>query len=156
MMRAVHLQSSPCRQTGLTLIELVTSIVVISLAAAALLGVMGFLATASGISLAQARAQAIASSYLNEALSKPFIDPDGSDGEATRALFDDVDDFNGLDDVAATDQAGAAAGPFRVRVTVAAGTLGALPASAVRRVDVRVDYAGGLQMLATGYRTRYP
>jgi MSHA pilin protein MshD len=150
LLRTLH------QQRGLTLIEVVTSIVIISLAAAALLGVMGFLAKSSGISLAQAQAQAIAGTYLNEALSKPFTDPNGIDGETVRALYDDVDDFDGLDDPFATDQTGTVAGNFRVRITVAAGTLGALPAAAVRRVDVTVDYADGQQARATGYRTRYP
>jgi MSHA pilin protein MshD len=144
------------RQQGLTLIELITSITVIAIAGGAVLGVLGYLSSSSGATLALARAQGIADLYLAEALARPFTDPDGIDGEATRAAFDDVDDYHGLDDAAAVDHAGAAAAPFRVRVTVVPGTLGALPAANVRRVDVRVDLPDGNVVLATGYRTRVP
>jgi hypothetical protein len=43
-----------------------------------------------------------------------------------------------------------------VRVTVGAGTLNGLPAVDVRRIDVTVDYGNGSQVVASGYRTRYP
>ena len=145
-----------CRQHGLTLIELITSIAVIGLAAVALLGVLGFLSASSGLALAQAQAQSLSQAYLSEVLALPFADPDGVDGEALRAQFDDLDDYQGLDEVFAADQAGQAAGDFRVRVSVGSGTLGTLPAADVRRVDVRVDYGQGQHVLATGYRTRLP
>jgi MSHA pilin protein MshD len=144
------------RQRGMTLVEVVTSIVVLGIAGSALLSVLSYLASTSGLTRAQGEAQAIANSYLSEALSKPFVDPLGADGETARNLFDDVDDYNGLDTATATDQAGGALGAFRVRIAVVAGTLGALPAADVRRVDVRVDYGGGQSVLASGYRTRYP
>jgi MSHA pilin protein MshD len=144
------------RQRGVTLVELITSIVVISLAASALLGILGFLSNNSGMALAQTQAQSVADLYLTEALSKPFIDPDGVDGETARTLFDDIDDYNGLDTATATDQAGVAAGSFRVRVAVVPDSLVGIPATALRRVDVRVEFAADQMVLATGYRARYP
>ena len=148
--------SAARRQRGLTLIEVVTSISVIALAGMAVLGVLAYLSSSSGTTLAQSQAQAIADLYLSEALAKPFIDPDGVDGEGARALFDDVDDYDGTDDASAVDFAGNPAGAMRVRVSVVPGALGALAAANVRRVDLRVDVADGQFVLASGYRTRYP
>jgi MSHA pilin protein MshD len=141
-------------QRGMTLIELITSIVVISLAGAALLGTLSYLAGTGNQSMLQAQAQSIATAYLNEITGKSFTDPD-VDGEALRAQFDDVDDYDGLDALA-TDEQGNSAGNFRVRVTVVPGTLGTIPAADVRRVDVTVDYGNGANVIASGYRTRYP
>ena len=56
----------------------------------------------------------------------------------------------------ATDKAGNASGNYRVRVNVVAGGLGALPANAVWRIDVTVDYDTNAFALATGYRTNHP
>jgi MSHA pilin protein MshD len=143
-------------QRGLTLIELVTSITIIGLAGIALLGVLAYLSANSGTALEQARAQAAADLYLAEALAKPFLDPDGIDGEPLRAQFDDVDDYNGLDDSAALDRTGTLIAPLRVRVAVVPTALTGAPAANMRRVDVLVDLSDGQQLIASGYRARYP
>jgi MSHA pilin protein MshD len=143
-------------QRGLTLIELITSIAVIGLAGASVLGVLGYLSSSSGSTLARVRAQGIAQSYLSEVLSRPFTDPDATPAEASRALFDDIGDYAGLDDAAAVDQAGAVIAPYRVRVSVTPAALGSVPATHARRVDVQVDLPDGQMVLATGFRTRYP
>jgi MSHA pilin protein MshD len=143
------------RQRGVTLVELVTSIVVIAMAGAALLAVLGMLNSSGGTALAQQQAQAVANAYLSEAMSKPWIDPNGADGETLRNQFDDLDDYDGLNE-AARDQAGNAAGNFQVRMSVLPAALGALPAADVRRVDVQVNYAIGRMVIASGYRTRHP
>lgn len=143
------------RSRGVTLVELIITITVIALAGTALLGTLAYLGGTGSNALLQAQAQSIANAYLNEILGKSFVDPN-ADGEANRAQFDDVDDYNGLDTPAASDEFGNAAGNFRVRVSVANGTLGALPAADVRRVDVTVDYGNAAAVVATGYRTRYP
>ena len=140
---------------GATLIELITAIAVIALAGVALLGTLSYLAGTGNQSMLQAQAQAIATAYLNEISGKSYLDPDGIDGEASRAQFDDIDDYDGLDALA-TDEFGNPAGNFRVRVSVGAGTLGALPAADVRRIDVTVDYGDGSTAVVSGYRTRYP
>lgn len=147
---------SPRRQHGLTLVELVTSIAIIGLAGSAVLGVMGFLSSSSGSSLALTRAQDIAQLYLSEVLSRPFTDPDGTPAEGSRALFDDIGDYAGLDDASAVDQAGTPIAPYRVRVSVVPAALGSVPATHARRVDVQVDLPDGQVVLATGFRTRYP
>jgi len=138
---------------GVTLVELVASIVVISVAGAALAGTLAYLNGTGNTSILQAQAQSIANAYLNEITGKRFL----ADGvEATRAQYDDIFDYNGLDDAVARDEFGNAAGNFRVRVNVVAGAFNGVPAAAVRRIDVTVDYGGVYSVLATGYRTNYP
>lgn len=145
----------PFRQRGVTLVELIVAIVVIALAGSALVGTLSYLAGTGTTPLLQAQAQSIADAYLAEISGKSFTDPNGVDGEANRAQFDDVDDYNGLDDAAARDAFGNAAGNFPVRVTLTAGGLGALPAADVWRIDVTVDYAD-TSLVATTYKTRHP
>jgi prepilin-type N-terminal cleavage/methylation domain-containing protein len=144
------------RQRGVTLIELIASISVISLAGTALLGTLSYLAGAGGNATRQAQAQSIADGYLAEISGMSFADPDGVDGEAGRSLWDDIDDYAGLDTPTASDKLGAAAGNFRVRVNLFPGGLGTLPANAVWRIEVTVDYGDNASVVATGYRTNHP
>lgn len=148
------------RARGLTLVELLVSIVIISLAGVALLGTLGYVASNSGESLAQTQARAIAEAYLAEALAQPFKEPGAFDNQVGRANLNDVDDYNGINDANARDQFGNAfggAGQFQVSVAVVnSGGLGGLPAAAVKRVDVTVRSTGGVRVIATGYRTAHP
>jgi MSHA pilin protein MshD len=141
------------RERGLTLIEVVVSIVVIAVAGAALMGTLTYLSGTGNTSMLQAQAQSIANAYLNVITGKRFA----ADGvEATRAQYDDVSDYNNLDDAVAQDVSGNAAGNFRVRVAVVPGALNGLPANAVRRIDVTVNYGNGSFVVASGYRVNYP
>ena len=94
------------RESGATLIELVISIVVISIAVSAVLGLLSSSAAHSADSMVLSQAVSIAEAYLEEVSLKPFADPDSVDGEANRVDFDDVDDYDGLVDVGARDQFG--------------------------------------------------
>jgi prepilin-type N-terminal cleavage/methylation domain-containing protein len=143
-------------QQGLTLVELITSITIIGVAGSAVLGVMGYLSSTSGSTLARTRAQDIAQLYLSEVLSRPFADPDATPTEPSRSQFDDIGDFAGLDDASAVDQSGTVIAPWRVRVTVTPTVLGSVTTANARRVDVRVDLPDGQVAVATGFRTRYP
>jgi MSHA pilin protein MshD len=146
-------------QSGVTLVELVISIVVVSIAVSAILGVLAMLSTGSADAMIRHQAVAIGNAYLEEALLKPFNDPDGADGEGSRAEYDDLDDYNGLDDNGAEDQFGNTLGglsQYRVTMTVGDGTLGSLSAaSEVRRIDVTVSHPAGVAMTFSGYRTNY-
>ncbi len=147
------------RQYGVTLIELVISIVVIAIAVTAVLGVLSSASANSAEALVRTQAVAIGNAYLEEALLKPFNDPDVVDGEVARVDFDDVDDYNGVNDSGAHDQlSNALAGldAYQVQMSVVAGTLGALPAADVKRVDVTVLHPSGATLVFSGYRTRYP
>ncbi len=146
------------RERGATLIEIIISIVVIAIAATAVLGVMSRTVGRSADAMVMSQAVAIAESYLEEITLKPYVDPDGVDGEVTRAAFDDVDDYNGLVDAGARDQFGAALAPlagYTVTVTVVAtSSLTGVPIADAERVDVRVTHPGNIAVALTGYKTR--
>lgn len=140
------------RQHGVTLVELVISIAVISIAVAAVLGVLSMLSTSSADAMVRNQAVAIASAYLEEIRGKGFV---ANGVPASRDLYDDVSDYNGLVDVGARDQFGNAISgleQYTVNVTVGAGTLGAIPGASVRRIDVNVQHPSGVTVLLSGYR----
>jgi MSHA pilin protein MshD len=113
------------------------------------------------------QAMAVAEAYLEEILLRSFYDPDlGAPGgacpapEASRDLYDNVCDYNALDDLGARDQTGVAVpglGNYRVRVNVdSAATLGGLSgANTVLRVDVRLTHTTQVDFTLSGYRTQY-
>ena len=72
-----------CR--GISLVELVVFIAIISTALAGILGVMSFTTRASADPLAQKQALAIAEAYLEEALAMPFTYCDPDDVNAATA-----------------------------------------------------------------------
>ena len=84
------------KQHGVTLVELLVSIVIVSIAASGVLGVLSMTTAASANTMIRHQAAAIAEAYLEEIMLKPVADPDGADGEAARADFDDLDDYDGL------------------------------------------------------------
>jgi MSHA pilin protein MshD len=142
-----------------TLIELIIAIVVVAIAVIGVLGALSTTSTGSAEAMVRAQAAAIGTAYLEEAMLKPFADPDGVDGETQRTLYDDVDDYNNLDDHGARDQMSTALSglsAYRVRMSVGSGTLGTIPAANVKRIDVTVTHPIGVSLLFSGYRTDYP
>ena len=105
------------------------------------------------------QAAAIAEAYLEEILLKPLTDPDGVDGEAARADYDDLDDYDGLSDAGAHDQFGApiaGLGDYNVSVSVApSAALPATPAADALRVDVVVSHTNAVNFTLSSYRARY-
>lgn len=79
---------------GVTLVELIISIVVIGVAVAGVLVVMTRNTQSSADPMVQHQATAIAEAYLEEILTKEFTDPGGP--PETRATFDNVADYDGL------------------------------------------------------------
>jgi MSHA pilin protein MshD len=146
------------RERGATLIELIISIVIIAIAAGAVLGVLSRSVGRSADAMVLAQAVSVAEAYLEEISLKPFVDPDGVDGETLRTDFDDVDDYNGLVDAGARDQFGTALAPlarYTVTVTVAPSTaLTSVPGADAERIDVRVTYAPNVTVALSGYKTR--
>lgn len=152
-------------EAGLTLIELVISIAVIAIAVTGTLLAISRTVRASADPMVQRQASAIAEAYLEEILAKPYYDETlGAAGGAcpadggTRATWNNVCDYHGLDDAGARDQFGVAVAglsAYRVRVTVDSATaaLGALSGpSNVLRVDVRVTHPLPVDLLLSGYR----
>ena len=153
-------------EAGLTLVEVVISISIISIALA---GTLALVRTGSSSAdpMLTHQSAAIAQAYLEEIMSRSFLDPDPNSGsspcptkEGSRALYDNVCDYNGLDDSGAKDQDGTAVSgleSWRVRVTVdTTATLGAVTGSTnVIRVDVRVTHDHGPDITVSSYRTSY-
>jgi MSHA pilin protein MshD len=143
-------------QGGATLIELVISIVVIAIAASAVLGVLSRTVGRSADAMVLAQGVAIAEAYLEEISLKAFADPDGVDGEAARADFDDVDDYDGLVDAGAHNQFGTALPPlaaYTVTVSVSpSAALPGVPAASAQRIDVRVTHPPNVVVALTGYK----
>lgn len=144
------------RARGLTLVELIATIAVIATAGAALLGTLSYLEGSGGLAIRQVQAQSIAEAYLSEIRGMSFADPDGLNEGGNRRLWDNVMDYQGLNQAIATDKQGNTIGRYPVRVAVAAGGLPNLPANAVWRIDVSVDYDTNATVTVTGYRSNRP
>lgn len=161
-------------QQGVTLIELVISMVIISIAVVGVLLVMTFTSSHSADPMVEHQAVAIAESYLEEIMLLPF-DEDAASGGITaegalgpdagesRGTFDDVNDFAGLADIGATDLNGApisGLANYSVAVTVSTdgdlGPVGSKVAAAdAQLVTVTVTHTSGVAITLSGYRTRY-
>jgi MSHA pilin protein MshD len=142
-------------QKGLTLVELVVSMVIISVALSGILLLLNTTILHSSEPLIQHQSLAIAEAYLEEILLKEYSDP-GGPFESGRPDFDDVADYNGLHDVGARDQFNSSVGlnDYTVDVSVTADSLGT-PAVNAWRVDVTVTHINGFSMTLRGFRTSY-
>ncbi len=150
-------------QRGFTLIEMIVLLVVVAITATALLGVFARSSASSADPLLRQQAVAIAQGYLEEALLKAYQDPDdpesGTCEEASRSDYDDVPDYNCVNDTAgALDQFGGTLiglGAYNVRVTVTDVSLGSgANLAPARRVQVTVthDTVGALSLQLVGHR----
>ena len=146
------------KQRGMTLVEVVISIVVIAVAVGAVLGVLTSNVQRSADALVVSQAASIAQAYVEEISLKAFADPDGIDGESARVDFDDVDDYDGLVDAGAVDQFGnpmPGLGSYTIAVAVSPSSAlpNIAPADALR-IDVRVQFAPYVDYTLSSYRTR--
>ena len=146
------------RQAGTTLIELVIAIVIVSIAVSAILMVMSMTVGHSADPMIRYQAVAIAEAYLEEISLKAFADPGGGDGEASRDLYDDVDDYHGLVDVGARNQFDAALpglGNYTVSVTVTQSALPSIAASDNYLINVTVTHAANINFTLSAYRPNF-
>jgi MSHA pilin protein MshD len=147
-------KSETRRYSGFTLIEVITTIVVVAIAAAALLGVFTSTIRGSADPMIQQQAVSIAEAYMEEILLKDFaVGP-----ETTRATFDDVRDYNGLTNVGARDQndnAIAGLGAYTITVTVGGDSLNLIPLANSLRIDISVNHPAIDPIVLSGYRTNY-
>ncbi|MEQ8205744.1 MAG: type II secretion system protein [Woeseia sp.] len=147
------------RQCGVTLIELLVSIVIVGIAAGTVLGLLATTTSASADPMLRHQASAIAEAYLEEIMLRAYSDPDGVDGEGARSAFDDMDDYDGLFDAGARDQFDnpiAALANYTVNVSVTpTSALPGVPSADALRVDVVVSRGPEINLILSGYRTRY-
>lgn len=142
-------QNKANRQAGLTLVEMIVTIVILSIALLGITATLNLGTSQSSDTLFELRATALAQAYLDEILSKKYDERSRNSGippcvatglpgrkctptlgtngsESARTSFDDVDDYDGLDEgVNGTDilrdsqgNARAGYGNFRVQVDV--------------------------------------
>lgn len=147
------------RQSGVTLIELVIAIVIIAIAATAILGTFATTVGASVDPMIRHQAVAIAEAYLEEIALKSFADPDGVDGEASRDLYDDVDDYDGLTDNGARNQFDAAIADLsNYTISVSVTGSNALPGITsvdLYLIDVTVTHPQNVNFTVSGYRANF-
>ena len=90
------------RRSGVSLIELVAAIVVISVALTGTILLAETTTRHSASPMLGRQAVSIAEAYLEEALAKPYLDPEEGTvcptPEVTRDLYDNVCDYDGLDE----------------------------------------------------------
>ncbi|MHA7810975.1 MAG: type IV pilus modification PilV family protein [Marinobacter adhaerens] len=160
-------------QTGATLVELVITIVIISVAIAGVVGAFSLIAGRSADPLNQTRAVKLAQLYMDEILTQKYDDQTpqggvprytgacniGSDsGEANRSEFDDVDDYHNLIGPPTTVTGAALSGyaGFNVSVTVAcAGADVGLPASEAKRIELLIQAPGNQSFAFSAYRANF-
>ena len=156
---------------GFTLIEVIIFIVVISVGLVGILLVSNTVVKSSADPMVRKQALAVAESMLEEILLKDYCDPDTvvtstspptcgtHTTEASRVLYDDVDDYNdystsgGIVDVTGTAVSGLES--YNVTVAVAAPTTVTGGGSTVlKAVTVTVTWSGG-SVVMVGYKGNY-
>ncbi|MGH8595733.1 MAG: type IV pilus modification PilV family protein [Gammaproteobacteria bacterium] len=169
-------------QVGLSLVELVSSMVILSIALGGILLTINDAIRRSADPMIQEQASSVAQAYLEEVAAKPFCDPDyssdcpvactvsacgtcaGAIGPVeTRAIFDDICDYNGLSNTGARDQfdnpmAALSAYTVNVAVTSTGEALNGLDSNAgqVARIRVNVSHAGlPAPVVISTYRANY-
>ena len=145
------------RNRGFTLLEIITTVVVIAVAATALMSVFSSTVATSADPVLEHQAIAIAEAYMDEIAAKDFTPGPGSVRLAPApADIDDILDYNSLPDTLVRDQNGvaiAALSDYSITVTVATSNLNGI-ADALR-IDISVSHASIDPVLLSGYRTDY-
>lgn len=148
------------RQSGISLVELVIFIVIVSVGIAGILSVMNVTVKSSADPMVRKQAVAMAEAILDEVLSKDYCDPDLTPPactvslEAARALYDDVQDYNGQT-ILGTDTLGSTSIPdlaaYSAAITVSDVTVSS---ASMKKVTVTVS-GGGESIALYGYRGSY-
>lgn len=153
-------------QTGVTLVELVISIVIISIAVTGVLLVIQRNTLSSANPMVTYQSIAIGEAYLEEILLQDFVEPgtagpdSGPEAGETRATYDDVSDYHNLTDNGARDRTGTAIvglEDYSVTVSVTVEALGDITQASgnAKRVVVTVTGPDGQAIPLSGYRTNY-
>lgn len=156
------------RQAGISLIELIIFIVIISVALTGILLVMNQVTAHSADPLVRKQAIAAAESLLEEVELQDFIDindgvttvcpPASMVTAATRAtVYHIVDCYKGFSMTGITDLNNAAVGlaNYNANVAITSEALGSVAAGSAVRITVTVTDPQGNALAIDGYRTRY-
>lgn len=142
-------------QYGATLVELIITIMIISVALTGILTIVNQSVRDSANPVVQRQAIAIAESYIEEISLLPVTDPDGTNSGEARASFDNIDDYNGLIDTGAKNQTGQAVvglENYTVAITIADTTLSSVT---MKAITASVTRPGIDTIHLTAYRANY-
>lgn len=150
-------------QRGVSMIEAVMFIVVVSVALVVVLKAFDIANQGSADPILRRQSLAIAQSLLDEIGYKDFANPSpggyaGPYNAATRSQFDDVMDYNGLplsgiSDLSGTTVVGLSG--YRASVAVVAAAFGSVPSTAGYRITVTVTDPANNTLTLDGYRANY-
>lgn len=154
------------RQSGISLVELIMFIVIVSVALAGLLLVLNIGVKGSADPLMRKQALAVAESLLEEIELQNFSNPaggftpaiPGSPTQAERASFDDITDYNGFATNGVYPMVGSQVPGlenYNVAVSVAGAALGGISAASAALITVTVTGPDGQTVDAVGYRAKY-
>ena len=167
-----HAPSAPRpRQRGVTLIELVITIVLISIAIAGVVGGFSLVVGRSADTLFQSRTTAVGQAYLDEILSRRFdratgtggvppydgtcrVQPGGGDRD-NFGVVDDYDDINGESPQLASGGFGSEYSNYSVSVDVTCAGSEVGVGEDAKRIDVTVNPPQGPTMEFTAYRGNF-
>jgi MSHA pilin protein MshD len=150
-------------QRGISLIELILFIIIVSIALTGLLMVMNMTTKSSVDPLLRKQALAIAESLLEEIELQDFLDPEGKPydaakaNQANRATFDDIFDYHNFATTGIFPADGSLIGVtglanYNVSVVVTSITWGTIPAA---QITVTVTDPSNQTLQAVGYRVNY-
>lgn len=169
---------------GFSLVEIIVVIVFISIAMVGILSAYSNAMQNSAAPLHQIRAIEVAQAYLEEILNKRFDETSGqggvprcgssdagsqactatanfgADAGETRALYDDVDDFHGLDELGLIDSLGNARvdyANYRAQISVryAGDELSSIGVNDAKRINVIITTANGASFEFSAYRVNF-
>jgi MSHA pilin protein MshD len=151
------------RQRGISLIELVIFIVIVSVAMTGIIFSINFNVQHSADPVVKKQALAIAESMLEEVTLQNFSDPDGLPNivEASRDLYDDIDDYhnysrNGISSINAPSTTITGLEDYTVSVKIdSAADLNGINGGKAKRITVTVTGPLNTTVLLEGYRTDY-
>ncbi len=145
------------RDAGFTLIEIITTIVILGVAATAIMSMFTNTIRSSVNPMIQQQAISIAEAYMEEILLQSFDDPDGVDTGESRSTYDDVDDYDALTNAVIENQNGVEItelSDYSVSVTVTNNaTLNGI--TDAKRIQVSVSHTVLSPIVIHGYRTNY-
>lgn len=153
-MKRRHKQATTNRQTGVTLVELILSMVIISIALVGILSVMNITVAHSADPMVRQQAIAIAESYMEEVGLQAY-DNGGTAGN--RADFDEVADYDGLNDNPVKDQRGnAIPGLSQYSASISVSNQLTLTGGVhAKQITVNVSGPGVPRLSLVGYKMEY-
>lgn len=153
---------------GFTIVEASIAVLLVGILLTASIGTVGALAQSRRVQADRRGGYALAEQLMTEIMATAFADPDQTPsfgpetGESSRALFDDVDDYNGYSASPPTARDGTALTGYTgwTRSVVVAFVNPASPdvvvaSSTLKKITVTVTSPTGKTTIISGWRSKY-